>query len=415
MLCLVCHRGYCAAVPVEVKLTTSTSTIFSGQPIVATVQVTNRDKVNLQLPPLDRAGSNALLSTDNPQLGFSSGASFIKTGDNTPTTNIKPGESISVQVSLSEITHDLSPISFRMGFKTTANAVPIWSNPVTVTLKKDEDVPMKLEASLKEDKIVISNVNMPHGAIAYVRITNTGSAPLDIGVDRARGAPELRDLISDNESLKTICLNSRVNPKGIILKPGQVYAQNCTVMYKGKQPNPKPISFRIGIKSPGRTSVWSNPIVVNVVGGNEQWTKYFMYLGNSMNVYTAPRPDGINVKYYDNGVLKDECVYKDGKLNGPCKRYYQNGKLWEELNYIDNKENGREKEYDKAGKLVQDKFVSDGRIVSSTIYNQDGSVHADVIDLRLVNGNYVPQHPCAKNDSDQQILQIFPKCGADQQ
>jgi len=38
---------------------------------------------------------------------------------------------------------------------------------------------------------------------------------------------------------------------------------------------------------------------------------------------------------YENGSLKEEATYINGKINGIHKLYYENGRLWEEINYID--------------------------------------------------------------------------------
>lgn len=44
--------------------------------------------------------------------------------------------------------------------------------------------------------------------------------------------------------------------------------------------------------------------------------------------------------YYDNGNVKSELRYKDGKLNGECMWYYQNGKPQMKINYINDTLNG---------------------------------------------------------------------------
>lgn len=40
-----------------------------------------------------------------------------------------------------------------------------------------------------------------------------------------------------------------------------------------------------------------------------------------------PQGNGMNKEYYENGILKEEISYKDGKLDGIYKEYYENGSL----------------------------------------------------------------------------------------
>ena len=58
---------------------------------------------------------------------------------------------------------------------------------------------------------------------------------------------------------------------------------------------------------------------------------------------------GIIKSYYDNGALKEDTPYKDGKENGIGKVYYHNGNLLMEGNYKDDKLEGLFKEYYENG------------------------------------------------------------------
>ena len=44
--------------------------------------------------------------------------------------------------------------------------------------------------------------------------------------------------------------------------------------------------------------------------------------------------------YYDDGTIKSELRYKDGKLNGECWWYYQNGKPQLKITYTNDTLNG---------------------------------------------------------------------------
>ena len=60
---------------------------------------------------------------------------------------------------------------------------------------------------------------------------------------------------------------------------------------------------------------------------------------------------GIIKSYYDNGALKEDIPYKDGKENGIGKVYYPNGNLKGEVNHKDGKEEGLSKLYYENGNL----------------------------------------------------------------
>ena len=390
---------------------------FVGQAIAATVQVTNSGTVDLELPRPDRAGFSTLLTTDNPQLEFSGGVSIVSVTGEAPTVTVKPGESVSTKVSLSGTVHGFSPITFRIGFKTTADSVQVWSNPVTVRFKKDQDLPVKVEASLKENNINISNVQNPQNATAHVRITNTSNASQNIGIAGECCLHELQSLISDSQAIMiesgvTACQQSPCGPEEVTLKPGEIWEQDCRLAYWGEAPDPKPVSVRVGVKSVGHVPAWGNPVTVNIVGGKDQWTKHIVYLKDFIKEQqVTTHPDGIAKTYYENGALMEERTYKEGKLNGPYKTYSANGQLWQELNYVDNKQDGPEKEYNDDGKLRVESLYRNGDTVSYIAYNPDGTVYSHMRYMREVNGNYI-YNPCTEADDHNTAVapSFFPKC-----
>ena len=56
-------------------------------------------------------------------------------------------------------------------------------------------------------------------------------------------------------------------------------------------------------------------------------------------------------KFYENGNIKSEGEYSNGKLNGKYKEYYENGTLSIEAEYLLGNKNGKYKEYYEDGKL----------------------------------------------------------------
>jgi len=281
---------------------------------------------------------------------------------------------------------------------------------VTVRIKTDQNLPVKIDASLKDNHIYLSNVLVGlypgKNAIVHVRIINTSSAPQNIG-----SPDEPYRLIIDTPSIKFFA--DVVNRSSIFgsqpwrevttLKPGEIIEQDRPVLYWEQDPNPKSISFRIGFKRIGDVSIWSNPLTVIIVN-----------LAHSMGGQaTTPPPDGIVKTYYEGGVLKEECTYKGGKLDGPYKSYLADGQRWQELNYENDLLDGQEKQYDGKGKLIADEFYSHNHILRSVTYNMDGSLYSDLKYGDLQNGQYISLGiPCAQDDSAPKVLSMNRRCNS---
>ncbi len=78
-------------------------------------------------------------------------------------------------------------------------------------------------------------------------------------------------------------------------------------------------------------------------------------------LYTDGKINGIGKVYYENGALKSEISYTDGKINGIEKVYYkESGKLKSEIPYTDGKINGMDKEYDENGKIISAHYYVNG-------------------------------------------------------
>ena len=62
-------------------------------------------------------------------------------------------------------------------------------------------------------------------------------------------------------------------------------------------------------------------------------------------IYELINGNGTVKEYWDNGKLKFEGEYLNGKRNGKGKEYYENGKLKFEGEYLNGERNGKVKEY----------------------------------------------------------------------
>lgn len=90
--------------------------------------------------------------------------------------------------------------------------------------------------------------------------------------------------------------------------------------------------------------------------------------GTKKTVKTYEKINGDTVlkaekRYYDNGKLKIEGSYKDGKRSGKWVSYYRNGNVWAEATYRDGKEYGKKTVYYENGKVYYTGEMKDGKRV----------------------------------------------------
>jgi antitoxin component YwqK of YwqJK toxin-antitoxin module len=87
-------------------------------------------------------------------------------------------------------------------------------------------------------------------------------------------------------------------------------------------------------------------------------------------------PNGNFRTYYENGQLRSESNLKDGQLDGPSKEYYENGNLKQESNLTGEpfQQSGKTILNYENGKLWQEITTSEGKLVYSITYDQEGRV-----------------------------------------
>ncbi|MDR3258488.1 MAG: toxin-antitoxin system YwqK family antitoxin [Fusobacteriaceae bacterium] len=102
--------------------------------------------------------------------------------------------------------------------------------------------------------------------------------------------------------------------------------------------------------------------------------------------YKNGKLEGIYRRYYESGQLEYECNHKNNRLVGVSKQYYENGKLMAEQNYVFGKEESSKKEYYKNGALKEEsvwKFKEKGSTVErrhglTKIYDENGRIFLEV-------------------------------------
>lgn len=82
------------------------------------------------------------------------------------------------------------------------------------------------------------------------------------------------------------------------------------------------------------------------------------------------RPNnGLYKEYYDNGILKTEESYSDGKKIGIWKTYYNNGSIKSISIYANGKLNGVVSHFDSCETLIYDEYFKKGKFIKKEIAN----------------------------------------------
>ncbi|MDR2424818.1 MAG: hypothetical protein LBD59_08865 [Prevotellaceae bacterium] len=119
--------------------------------------------------------------------------------------------------------------------------------------------------------------------------------------------------------------------------------------------------------------------------------------------YKDDKVDTLNFKryLYKNGIVVQEMLFVDGKVNGEAKEYYLDGKLRSTIEYKDAKRNGMFVMYYETGEKYSETPYENGKEQGiSQFYKKDGAVTAKV---KYETG--VPVPPLEEFDSEGKPIQ----------
>lgn len=98
-----------------------------------------------------------------------------------------------------------------------------------------------------------------------------------------------------------------------------------------------------------------------------------VYVENQKKPFT-----GKIISKYENGQIKMESQYKDGKLEGTVKEYYEDGQVHNEWNYKDNHLDGEQRKYYENGQLSTEKYYKDNKVEGIfKEYYEDGKIKSE--------------------------------------
>ena len=94
------------------------------------------------------------------------------------------------------------------------------------------------------------------------------------------------------------------------------------------------------------------------------------------------KPDGVSKSWWPNGDIKSKWNYKDGKLHGPVTGLYEDGSprvIYDRQvagirDFKDGKRDGLWTDYYKSGQVWMKKTYESGKLISEEYWNADGSV-----------------------------------------
>jgi|GEM_PF-1945925 len=88
----------------------------------------------------------------------------------------------------------------------------------------------------------------------------------------------------------------------------------------------------------------------------------------------SPRFSGLSRSYYEDGRIKREANYLNGRLNGPCKSYFPTGDLSSEGRYVDGRYEGILKTYFPGGAVRLEETYGNGRRIHVKEFDHSGKV-----------------------------------------
>jgi len=158
VLGITCGHAHCDTPPVQLQLTADKTEIFTTEVPTYTVKIKNTGATDLSILNTDYTGADKVWSVDRGDLAQPSyGPRLTPEGIHI----LKPGETYDDHVRILFKVSDRSswetskpePITLRVGFKTTPDAHPVWSNPITIGFKT-------YEALLAQQKVGFEEISL---------------------------------------------------------------------------------------------------------------------------------------------------------------------------------------------------------------------------------------------------------------
>jgi len=107
------------------------------------------------------------------------------------------------------------------------------------------------------------------------------------------------------------------------------------------------------------------------------------------------KQDGVSQSWWPGGQIKNIQNYKNGMRHGVLKGYYEHGQIGGIRDFKDGKKDGLWTDYYKSGQVWMKKTYESGKLISEKYWNADGSVgtkschmKGELKQFRKINPNY---------------------------
>ena len=95
--------------------------------------------------------------------------------------------------------------------------------------------------------------------------------------------------------------------------------------------------------------------------------------------YTDGKPDGKVIDWYENGQIEAEGNYKDGKPDGKVTGWFENGQIQTVLNLKDGKLDGKVIDWYENGQIEAEENYKDGKLDGkATYWHENGKIKGKV-------------------------------------
>jgi len=106
--------------------------------------------------------------------------------------------------------------------------------------------------------------------------------------------------------------------------------------------------------------------------------------------YKDGKPDGKVIDWYENGQIEAEGNYKDGKPDGKVTGWFENGQIQTVLNLKDGKLDGKVIDWYENGQIEAEENYKDGKLDGkATYWHENGKIKGKVTfkDGKCISGN----------------------------
>ena len=108
---------------------------------------------------------------------------------------------------------------------------------------------------------------------------------------------------------------------------------------------------------------------------------YSPYYGITSKLISGGIPDGVVKVLDEDGVLRLQETYLDGKRNGETKSYFKSGKVSSESTYTDGNLNGKLIAYSRDGKIASEVNFLNGELLNGNVYGMEATKEMNIGEL----------------------------------